>query len=189
MQILHTSPRIYVYIYLYLYIYIFIYISIYPSIFLSICIYILLNTTLTADYRRNKNLKDNFVRAKMTEASLKNDSLNFRINNCNSKTYSWCKILVESKTFKGNTDNKVFKIQHNIVCHSNWLKYLCECKLWGKQYVGKSEAKLYITLNNNRNHNNTGPCMFICRGTYPRKPISISMTSFHPGTKRRREML
>lgn len=129
MQILHTSPRIYVYIYLYLYIYIFIYISIYPSIFLSICLYILLNTTLTADYRRNKNLKDNFVRAKMTEASLKNDSLNFRINNCNSKTYSWCKILVESKTFKGNTDNKVFKIQHNIVCHSNWLKYLCECKL------------------------------------------------------------
>ena len=118
-----------IYIYLYLYIYIFIYISIYLSIFLSIYLYILLNTTLTADYRRNKNLRDNFVRAKMTEAFLKNNSLNFKIKNCNSKTYSWCKRLVESKTFKGKTDNKVFKIQRNIACHSNWLKYLCVCKL------------------------------------------------------------
>ena len=60
----------------------------------------ILKTTLNAVYRRNTNLQNIFVKVAITEAILKNDSLNFSAKIGNTKKCSWCKSLVETATFK-----------------------------------------------------------------------------------------
>ena len=70
----------------------------------------ILKATRSAVYRRNKNFLDIFVKAAFTEATLKNNSVNFSVMKYNTKMCSWGKNLVETATFKSNANDKVFKI-------------------------------------------------------------------------------
>ena len=117
-----------------------------------------LKLTPKAVYRRNKNLKDIFVKAKFQNDSnvTTNNEKDFKVTKCNAKRCSWCKNIVETETFSSKTNNKVFNIRHNMTCVSDWVIYLAECKSCSKQYTGKSETQLNIRFNNNRNHLNLG---------------------------------
>ena len=78
----------------------------------------ILKTTQSAVYRRNKILKEYFVKAKFIESTLKKESVCFSVENYNTKICSLYKNLVETTTFKSNTNSKVFKIKHNMTYNS-----------------------------------------------------------------------
>ena len=88
----------------------------------DICLKILKATT-SAIYRRNKNLKDIFVKGNFTEATLKNNSVNLNIKKWKT---------VETTIFNSNTHNAVIKIKRYLTCNSDWVIHLRECKFYQK---------------------------------------------------------
>ena len=113
-------------------------------------------------FKRNKNLSDYLVRAKYRSANHNRVfSEEGHVTKCGR--CSWCKNIVESSEFASNATGKQFKILHKMNCVSQWVIYLCECRKHKKQYVGKSEGKLNIRMNNNRYHlkTNNAACRLV----------------------------
>ena len=54
-----------------------------------------------------------------------------------------CPVLVESKTFKSENTKKIYNIY-------DWLIYLCTCRKFGGQYVGKSKTSFKIRHSNDK---------------------------------------
>ena len=102
-------------------------------------------------FRRNKNLSDLLVRAKYRSGTgIIVPKMTHSVRKCNH--CSWCKNVTEATDFYSATTGQRFKIYHKMTCTSPWVVYLAECNIHKKQYVGKSETKLNIRMNNNRNH-------------------------------------
>ena len=101
-------------------------------------------------YKRNKNLSDFLVRAKYRhEGSVRQRGIH-KVSKCNN--CSWCKNITEGSEFQSRHTGEIYKILHKMSCVSPWVIYLCECAVHKKQYVGKSETKLTVRMNNNRYH-------------------------------------
>ena len=102
-------------------------------------------------YSRAENLSNKLVRAKYrSNKGVTESTQPSKVRSCNR--CSWCTKMVEGTEFKSVTTGRKFQIRHNMHCTSEWVVYLCECVVHKKQYVGKSETKLNIRMNNNRNH-------------------------------------
>lgn len=102
-------------------------------------------------FKRNKNLSDHLVRAKYRTGEPKGVFFTEKeVRRC--KRCSWCNNLTEGSQFHSYHTKNEYKIFHQMNCCSQWVIYLCECTKHKKQYVGKSEGKLNIRMNNNRYH-------------------------------------
>ena len=102
-------------------------------------------------YKRSKNLSDILVRAKYRKDKANPVCKEVKtVSRCSS--CSWCNKMTEGTYFKSFTTGKKYKIFHEMTCTTPWVIYLCRCKVHKKQYIGKSETKLNIRMNNNRNH-------------------------------------
>ena len=105
-------------------------------------------------YRRNKNLKD------LIGGNVIANDLAFKKNTkpklgkcspCNTKAGNLCcKQLLETTQFHSNQRNKSYQIFHDVNCKSELVIYLMECTKCRLQYIGKSETKLNIRINNHR---------------------------------------
>ena len=59
-----------------------------------------------------------------------------------------CKQLLHMQYFKSCVTQKTYHIFHELNCKSKLLIYLMDCRIYCIQYIGKSETKLGIRLNN-----------------------------------------
>lgn len=103
-------------------------------------------------YKREKNLADILVRAKYRSGSnmKRNGKQLHHVSKCGK--CSWCNKLLEGCKFSSIVTGKTYDVLHPMTCHSQWVVYLCECRVHKLQYVGKSETPLNIRMNNNRSH-------------------------------------
>ena len=96
------------------------------------------------------------MKAKFTEATLKNNCVNFIVTKCNAKRCSCCKKLVETTT----TTKKETQIARFSKLSITQFVYPTGLPVWMqtllKQYVAKSKTKLNKKFNNKRNHLNNG---------------------------------
>ena len=106
-------------------------------------------------YRRNPNLRDMIGQTTMKHNKVERKSKKVqkgRCSPCLSRPNNLCcKQVTSCTTFKSNKHERVYQILHNTNCHSTFCIYLIECTKFKVQYIGKSETKFNIRLNNHRN--------------------------------------
>ena len=56
----------------------------------------------------------NMLKQETTLKEKKKETTNLSVEECNTKKSNWCKTLVETSTFKSNTNSKFFKNEHNM---------------------------------------------------------------------------
>ena len=70
---------------------------------------------------------------------------------CSSTRPSLCFAQVlNAQTFMSQQTKRTFNIFHKLTCKSQYVIYLMECILYKIQYVGKSETRFNLRLNNHR---------------------------------------
>ena len=102
-------------------------------------------------YRRPKSLRDRLVSTKLN-GTTDNALIPRGCIPCQRPKCSWCNKINETPTFKSTSNNKIFTIFHFLDCQSSWVIYIIECNTCKLQYIGKSETRFNLCLNNHRNH-------------------------------------
>jgi hypothetical protein len=95
-------------------------------------------------YRRNQNLKDILVHAKITLPP-KPDTITRQRNverKCKSKSCRYCPKLDTSGQIKGVTSDHLYQTRTNITCNSNNLIYCIQCKRCHILYVGQTKNSI-----------------------------------------------
>jgi hypothetical protein len=95
-------------------------------------------------YRRNKNLKDILVHAKIPQAPTPEPVLTVRnaARTCKSKNCRYCPRLDKSGHVHSALSNHRFETRTNITCNSNNLIYCIKCKKCGVLYVGQTKNSI-----------------------------------------------
>ena len=100
-------------------------------------------------FLRGKSLKDNLVRASLL---ILNNTLGSEP--CGKKTCKICKFVVNTDTFSPMPTDETFKIsKSSLKCNSKNVVYLSECKKCQNPYVGKTQTKFRLKLNNYKSAN------------------------------------
>ncbi|XP_019614385.1 PREDICTED: uncharacterized protein LOC109462296 [Branchiostoma belcheri] len=108
-------------------------------------------------YRRNKNIKDMLVRARipkenrnLLEKFVPSGSFPCGKNGCTN-----CAYVKKANNFKSHRTGKCYAIRTHINCQSKNIVYLIQCKKYGVQYVGETKQTLANRLNSHRSAINT----------------------------------
>ncbi|KAI8516763.1 corticospinal neuron axon guidance through spinal cord [Branchiostoma belcheri] len=108
-------------------------------------------------YRRNKNIKDMLVRARIPkenrnflEKFVPSGSFPCGKNRCTN-----CAYVKKANNFKSHRTGKCYAIRTHINCQSKNIVYLIQCKKCGVQYVGETKQTLANRLNGHRSAINT----------------------------------
>jgi hypothetical protein len=96
-------------------------------------------------HRRNKNLRDLLVHAKLNPQTgtrvQANDAPN-PLNRCDTKRCNYCPILDRSGSITSFTTNRTYQARKHISCKSHNLIYCITCNTCNKQYVGQTKNRL-----------------------------------------------
>jgi len=92
-------------------------------------------------YRRNKNLSDLLVHAKLAKPPTDDRTLRQRSykRRCLAKNCRYCPKLDKTGKILCTTTGKEYHSKHNITCNSNNLIYCITCKHCSGQYVGQTK--------------------------------------------------
>ncbi|XP_019616014.1 PREDICTED: uncharacterized protein LOC109463602 [Branchiostoma belcheri] len=102
-------------------------------------------------YRRNKNLRDSLVRARIPK-----ENKNFITKNIPSGSYPCgrkcltCTYVRKSKDFHSHRTSRRYNIRAHITCRTKNIIYMIQCKKCGMQYVGETGQTLANRLNGHR---------------------------------------
>ncbi|KAI8495640.1 hypothetical protein Bbelb_266120 [Branchiostoma belcheri] len=108
-------------------------------------------------YRRNKNIKDMLVRARISKEN-RNFFLKFVPSGsfpCEKNRCTNCAFVKKANNFKSHRTGKCYAIRTHINCQSKNIVYLIQCKKCGVQYVGETKQTLANRLNGHRSAINT----------------------------------
>ncbi len=114
----------------------------------------LANSRTIFGFRRNQNLRDKLVRARVkvkydpdtdSHISILNEShgpLSENINKCKNRSCRYCPLLNKSGKVKSTSTGRSYATLKNITCKSSNLVYLITCKVCNLQYVGQTYRTL-----------------------------------------------
>ena len=101
----------------------------------------LYNSRIVNGYRRNKNLRDMLVHAKLTASKpkprvgpLDNPT---PLKKCKIKTCNYCPLLDRSGQITSTTTGRTYTTRKHVSCKSHNLIYCITCTICKKQYVGQ----------------------------------------------------
>ena len=101
-------------------------------------------TSTVFGYRRNKNLKDLLVHAKIQPTppseGVKQSRRTERL--CKARNCRYCPRLDHTGTIQNTTSGTNYKTRTNITCNSNNLIYCIKCKNCSKLYVGQTKNSI-----------------------------------------------
>jgi len=97
-------------------------------------------------HRRNKNLRDILVHAKIDPSKPKtrvqaNSPIN-PLNKCQTKKCNYCPLLDHSGTITSHITKRKYQAKKHISCKSHNLIYCITCSVCNKQYVGQTKNRL-----------------------------------------------
>ena len=150
----------------------------------------LYNAHITYGYRRNKNLRDFLVQAKLDSTQPKRrvgpDDRPNPLNKCRSRSCTYCPHLDRSGTITSTTTGRTYQSKRHISCCSHNLIYCITCTICKKQYVGQTSKKLkerfinhFGNINNKRLADPIGR-HFSSAGHTGRKTLTIHIVEFIP---------
>ena len=98
----------------------------------------------TFGYRRNKNLKDLLVQAKLTPTPTTDKVKQSRstARKCIAKHCRYCPRLDSTGTIQNNTTGKTYTTRTQVTCNSNNLIYCIKCNKCSKLYVGQTKNSI-----------------------------------------------
>ena len=101
-------------------------------------------------HRRNKNLKDLLVHAKVNyhyeKPDIPHHHLCDRENTCKDKKCRYCPLLDKTGKIASHISHEKFTARKNITCKSHNVIYCITCQQCGIQYVGQSKRRLMDRL-------------------------------------------
>ena len=95
-------------------------------------------------YRRPRNLKDSFVRPKLTKNV--NSLEQVGMLPCGKSRCQICEFIPVGRTFSDSLSKHTFYINHRFNCDSVGVVYLLLCKRCDKQYVGSTTTNFVYVL-------------------------------------------
>jgi len=95
-------------------------------------------------YRRNKNLKDTLVHAKIPKPPVNPKTLLSRSldRRCKAKNCRYCPKLDKTGKITCTTTGKIYTSKHHITCNSNNVIYCITCTKCLSQYVGQTKNSI-----------------------------------------------
>ena len=95
-------------------------------------------------YRRNKNLRDILVHAKIPSAPTSSDVIKQRKTErqCIARSCRYCPKLDHSGSISCSRSGRIHPIKTNITCNSNNLIYCIRCKTCSTLYVGQTKNSI-----------------------------------------------
>ena len=102
------------------------------------------HTTPIYGYRRNKNLKDILVRAKISHTETTPDTKEIRSKNrkCIAKKCRYCPRLDPTGNVQNSTTARTYPTRTKVTCNSNNLIYCIKCNQCSKLYVGQTKNSI-----------------------------------------------
>ena len=88
-------------------------------------------------FRRNRNLRDNLVRANLLKPIQTEKDRKLRRNKCVTPNCKWCQELKTSTSITCTTTGCTYRGPENINCRVNNVVYILTCKQCNKQYIGE----------------------------------------------------
>ena len=101
-------------------------------------------------FRRNRNLKDLLVSAKLPPVKNNEEIEEPGFFQCKSKKCSVRNNITMGKKFSSSITKENFPITDHIDCKMSWLIYLITCSKCSMQYVGKTTTSLYTRFANHK---------------------------------------
>ena len=89
-------------------------------------------------FRRNRNLRDNLVRANLLKPIQTEKDRKLRRNKCVTPNCKWCQELKTSTSITCTTTGCTYRGPENINCRVNNVVYILTCKQCNKQYIGET---------------------------------------------------
>ena len=89
-------------------------------------------------YRRNRNLRDNLVRANLLKPIQTEKDRKIRRNKCVTPNCKWCQELKVTTSIKCTTTGRTYRGPENINCRVNNVVYISTCNQCEKQYIGET---------------------------------------------------
>ena len=107
-------------------------------------------------YKGNRNLKEIIGSNKILNNKVirkkKAEKKHLFCSPCYTRRNNLCCQQVEkTNVFKSYKTRKTYKIFYQLICSSQIIIYLLQCRIWFVQYVDKSETTFNLGLNNHRN--------------------------------------
>jgi hypothetical protein len=112
-------------------------------------------------YRRNKNLRDLLVRARIHNSQISENSNG--CHPCGKLLCKVCKQMLNTDTVISKDGAFSFRILGNNHCQTPNVVYLLECKKCNCQYIGQTSTPFNLRFNNHKSHCRVLPGLAVSR--------------------------
>lgn len=103
-------------------------------------------------YRKDKNLRDMLVKAKIGIPKQHSGC-----RPCGKTRCKICPLITPTDTAKSNFSKFSFRIKESLDCDSSNVVYRLHCEMCGKDYIGQTENAFRLRFNNHKSHVTSQP--------------------------------